>query len=175
MIDEIDREILSMLQLNARTPNAEIARRLGMAASAIHERLRKLEARGLIRGFEARLDPRPLGLGLLAFVFVRADESPGEAVTGERLAELPEVLEVHHIAGEDCYLAKVRCADAEALGLLLRHRLGAIPSVRSTRSTIVMGTLKETSRLPLGGEADGGSEDARTAAAAATAAAVEHG
>lgn len=155
MFDETDRQILELLQSDARLPNAEIARRLGMAASAIHERIKKLESRGLIRGYEARLDPAPLGRKLLAFVFVRADELPGEADTGERLAEIPEVLEVHHVAGEDCYLAKIRCADTDELGRLLRDRFGTIPTVRSTRTTIVLGTLKETGRLPIGAAAQG--------------------
>ena len=79
MIDETDHRILTLLQDDARLPNAEIARRLGMAASAIHERIKKLEARGLIQAYEARLDPGPLGRKLLAFVFVRSDELPGEA------------------------------------------------------------------------------------------------
>jgi Lrp/AsnC family leucine-responsive transcriptional regulator len=149
MIDETDHRILTLLQDDARLPNAEIARRLGMAASAIHERIKKLEARGLIQGYEARLDPGPLGRKLLAFVFVRSDELPGQAVTGDALAAVPEVLEVHHIAGEDCYLAKVRCADTDELGRLLRERFGTIPSVRSTRTTIVLGTLKESGKLPL--------------------------
>lgn len=149
MIDETDHRILTLLQDDARLPNAEIARRLGMAASAIHERIKKLEARGLIQGYEARLDPGPLGRKLLAFVFVRSDELPGEALTGDRLAAIPEVLEVHHVAGEDCYLAKVRCSDTEELGRLLRQRFGSIPTVRSTRTTIVLGTLKESGKLPL--------------------------
>ena len=59
------------------------------------------------------------------------------------------MLEVHHIAGEDCYLVKVRVADTEALGTLLRERFGAIGTVRSTRTTVVLSTLKETNLLPL--------------------------
>ena len=125
-----------------------------MAPSAILERVRKLEARGVLKACEARLDPHPFGLGLLAFVFVRSDERLRSGETGTRLAELPEVLEVHHIAGEDCYLAKVRAADPEALGKILRERFGAIESVRSTKTTIVLDTIKESNRLPL----DGGGE-----------------
>src|SRR6185312_2571778 len=126
MIDDTDHEILNILQENARTSNAEIARQLGMAPSAILERIRKLEARGLLRGYEARLDAAELGLGLLAFVFVRADERVGCPQAGEALAAIPEVQEVHHIAGEDCYLVKVRTADTASLGRLLRERFGAI-------------------------------------------------
>ncbi|MBF6590810.1 MAG: Lrp/AsnC family transcriptional regulator [Ktedonobacterales bacterium] len=154
MIDGIDVEILRIVQENARTSNAEIARQLGMAPSAILERTRKLEARGMLLGYEARLEPRALGLGLLAFVFVRVDEGLGSPTTGAELAAVAGVQEVHHIAGEDCYLVKVRAADTEALGRLLRERFGAIRSVRSTRTTIVLATLKETARLPLPQERD---------------------
>jgi Lrp/AsnC family leucine-responsive transcriptional regulator len=65
------------------------------------------------------------------------------------LAQTPEVLEVHHVAGDDCYLVKVRARDAEHLGVLLRTRFGRIPGVRSTRTTIVLETVKETPRLPI--------------------------
>lgn len=149
MIDDIDMQIANILQHDARTSNAEIARQLGMAPSAIFERIRKLEARGVIQGYHAALDPRALDLGLLAFVFVRADERPGVGAAGHELARLPEVQEVHHIAGEDCYLVKVRVADTEALGHLLRERFGRIECVRSTRTTIVLSTLKETASLPV--------------------------
>lgn len=149
MIDETDRHILTILQQNARTPNAEIARQVGMAPSAVLERIRKLEQRGVIQGYEARISPEALGLSLLAFVSVRSDERVGEEHTGELLTEIPEVQEVHHITGEDCYLIKVRVRDARALGRLLRERIGAIESVRSTRSTVVLETLRECRQLPL--------------------------
>jgi Lrp/AsnC family transcriptional regulator, leucine-responsive regulatory protein len=149
MIDEMDRRILSLLQQDARLPNAEIARRVGMAPSATLERLRKLEDRGVIQGYEVRLDPRKLGLGLTAFIFVRAQDKAGELETGERLKQHPNVLEVHHIAGEDCYLVKVRATDTEDLGRMLRSDFSAMATVRSTRTTIVLGTLKESTRIPV--------------------------
>lgn len=149
MTDNIDIQISNILQQDARTSNAEIARQLGMAPSAIFERIRKLEARGIIQGYHAAINPRALDLGLLAFVFVRADERPGAGDAGQELARMPEVQEVHHIAGEDCYLVKVRVADTEGLGNLLRDRFSRIASVRSTRTTIVLSTLKETASLPV--------------------------
>lgn len=148
MIDEMDRRILSLLQQDARLSNAEIARRVGMAPSATLERLRKLEERGVILGYECRVDPRKMGLGLTAFIFISALDK-GEHDTGERLKQHPNVLEVHHIAGEDCYLVKVRATDAEDLGRMLRTEFGVMPSVQSTRTTIVLGTLKESSRIPI--------------------------
>ena len=149
MIDEIDAQIVNILQSDARTSNAEIARQLGMAPSAIFERIRKLEARGVVQGYHAQINPRALDLGLLAFVFVRADERPGAGDAGAALAGIPDVQEVHHIAGEDCYLVKVRVANTEALGHLLRDCFGRIESVHSTRTTIVLSTLKETASLPV--------------------------
>lgn len=149
MIDEIDREILTIVRGNARMSNAEIARQIGMAPSAIFERIRKLEARGVIRGYEARINPAPVGLGMLAFIFVRAAERVGSLETGKQLAQIPEVQEVHQVAGEDCYLVKVRVTDTEGLGRLLRDRFSELDSIISTRTTIVLATLKETAQLPL--------------------------
>jgi len=150
MIDGISRKILNILQRSAKDSNADIARQVGLAPSAVFERVRKLEDKGIIQGYEARLDPRALGLGQVAFIYVRADEPIGSLRAGKALVAIPEVLEVHHIAGEDCYLVKVRVADTEALGALLRDRFGTIETIRSTRTTVVLGTLKETARLPLG-------------------------
>ncbi|HEX6862928.1 MAG TPA: Lrp/AsnC family transcriptional regulator [Thermoanaerobaculia bacterium] len=152
MIDATDLQILTILQSNARTSNADIARQVGMAPSAILERIRKLEQRGIIQGYEARIDPRALGLGLLAYVAVRTDEKAGDECAGEQLARIPEVQEVHHVAGEDCYLLKVRVKDAKALGRLLQDQIKAVEPVRSTRTTVVLDTLRETSLLPLGEE-----------------------
>jgi len=149
MYDGIDLQIMNILQQDARTPNVEIARQLGMAPSAILERVRKLEMRGIITGYEARLAPRVLQQGLLAFIFVNADERYGQQTVGRQLAAIPEVQEVHHITGEDCYLVKMRAADTDALGQILRERFGAIESIRSTRTTIVLSSLKETAQLPL--------------------------
>ena len=148
MIDDIDRTILTLLQRNARVPNAEIARQVGMAPSAVLERVRKLEERGLVMGYHARLDARQLGEGLVAFVFVRGEEPVGDVALGRKLAAVPSVQEVHHVDGEDCYLVKVRVRDTEALGGLLRS-FGALPEVRSTRTTVVLGTLKEDDRVQL--------------------------
>jgi Lrp/AsnC family transcriptional regulator, leucine-responsive regulatory protein len=157
MIDDIDRKLLNILQEDARISNAELARRVGMAPSGILERVKKLEERGLIRGYQARLDSKKLGSGLVAFAFVKSDERVGGIESAESLAAIPEVQEVHHIAGEDCYLIKIRVADVEALGRLLREKVGVIPSIRSTRTTIVMETVKESATVLVpGGDGDAG-------------------
>jgi Lrp/AsnC family transcriptional regulator, leucine-responsive regulatory protein len=148
-LDSVDLKVLALLQEDARTPNAAIGRRVGLVPSAIFQRLARLQKQGVVLGHEARIDPHALGLSLTAFILVRADDRVGSQRTARRLAALTEVQELHHVAGEDCYLLKVRARDAADLGRILRERVGAIGSVRSTRTTIVLETIKETGKLPL--------------------------
>lgn len=150
MFDAIDRRILALLQQNARISNADIARDLGMAPSAVFERMRKLEAKGVITHYEARLDAKALGFGLVAFVFVRADEIGVGGAIGAALAAIPEAQEVHQVVGDDGFLVKLRARDTEDLGRLLRERFAGIPGLRGTRATIVLDTLRETAQLPFG-------------------------
>lgn len=152
-MDLIDKQILSNLQENGRVTNAEIGRRVGLAPSAVLERIRRLERDGAVLGYHARLAPAAVGRDTLAFVFVRAENPPFDASVGRQLAELPEVLEVHEIAGEDGLLVKLRCASNEALGRILQERIRAIPAVRRTRTTIALATVKETAEIwPLDAE-----------------------
>ncbi|HZQ09275.1 MAG TPA: Lrp/AsnC family transcriptional regulator [Anaerolineae bacterium] len=149
MKDKIDTKILDIIQKNAHLSNAAIAERVGLTKTAVFERIRKMEAAGIICGYETRLNPKKVERGLVAFVFVRTDEPFASQRTGRALTRIPEVLEVHNIAGEDCYLVKVRVRDTDALGTLLREKFSKIKSIRSTRTTIALDTLKETTYLPL--------------------------
>ncbi len=146
MINDIDKKILNIIQKDARIANAEIARQIGLAPSAVLERLRKLEERGVIRGYAAEIDAAQIGFGLTAFVFVRTSF---RGSIGSVLAQIPEVLEVHDIAGEDCYLLKVRAENTEKLGIFFREKLKNLPEIISTRTTIVLQTIKETTALPI--------------------------
>jgi Lrp/AsnC family leucine-responsive transcriptional regulator len=147
MINEIDRKILNILQTDARIANVEIARQVGLAPSAVLERIRKLEERGVIKGFETKLDAAAVDFGLTAFVAVRTHDCCAE--TDKFLAEIPEVLEVHDVAGEDSYLLKVRAKNTEDLARILRERLKNVPNVASTKTTVVLQTIKETTALPI--------------------------
>ena len=149
MIDDIDRQILAILQKDGRTGNADIARQVGMAPSGTLERTRKLEDKGLINGIHARVNLDMLGYGLLAFISVRTTEGWSTRETARKLAEIPNVIECHDVAGDDCYLLKVRARNTRHLNVLLRKYLGAIPMVVSTRTTIVMETYKELPDLPI--------------------------
>lgn len=158
MLDDVDLQILELLQDNARIANAEIARSVGLTPPAALERIRKLEKKGVVRGFHARLDPTQLGRAMLAFVLLRTNETLDDPDTSDAISRLPEVQELHHVAGEDCYLLKVRVASPKDLGLFLRRKLGKIPTVLSTRTTVVLETVKEDPRLALDGAA--GARDA---------------
>lgn len=149
-LDETDRRILALLQDNARISNAELSRQVGLAASAVFERVRKLEQRGVLQAYAARVDPKALDHGLLAFVFVRLETGVNRRTAGEELARIEGVQEVHHIAGEDCFVVKVRARDTDTLGALLEDSFHATPGVEATRTTIVLGTVAEHTRVPTG-------------------------
>jgi Lrp/AsnC family leucine-responsive transcriptional regulator len=147
-IDKLDLKILNILQVDGKVSNAEIARKVGKAPSAVLERVRKLKKGGIIEGFECIVDHKRLGRGLTAFTSIRVEEGVGATEVGNRLAEFPEVLEVHYTAGRDSYLVKVRVEDTESLQATLA-KFGTIDSVRDTNSTIVLTTVKESRVIPL--------------------------
>jgi Lrp/AsnC family leucine-responsive transcriptional regulator len=149
MIDEISLQILKILQEKARIPNVEVARQVGMAPSAVLERIRKLEKNGFIDGYEVRLNPKRLKRDLIAFITIGCRKPAEAATTGRFLSKLNAVQEVHHVAGGDGLLVKVRVRDTEELGRLIREELTADEGIASTETTVVMSTYKETALIPL--------------------------
>src|SRR6476620_4482616 len=119
-MDEIDLKIVALLQPNSFLTNNELAKKIGMAPSAILERVKKLEQKGIIEGYSTRIKPEALELKLLAYIFIKTSEGPGNASVARQLVKIPEVQELHHIAGEDCYLVKVRAKDPQSLIRLMR-------------------------------------------------------
>lgn len=146
-LDNIDYQIIRIMQNNARTNNADIARELGMAPSAILERVKKLEQKEVILQYNAKINPLALDQNLLSFIFIKTSDIIGEQGVAYLLAEIPEVQEVHDIAGDDGYLIKVRTNDAAGLVDLMRNTLGKIEGIISTRTTIVLATIKEEQKL----------------------------
>ncbi len=146
-LDQTDLSILQLMQENARISNADIARELEMAPSAVLERVKKLEQKEIILQYTTRLNPLALHQNLLAFVFIKAADGLGCTDTANELAKIPEVQEVHHVAGDDCYLVKIRTSDSASLMYLMRNSLSKIPNILSTRTTIVLETVKEQQQL----------------------------
>ncbi|MCC7341586.1 MAG: Lrp/AsnC family transcriptional regulator [Bryobacterales bacterium] len=153
MMDELDTKALSLLHQNGRISWAELAQHLHLSAPAAAERVRKLEERGIIRGYGALLDPASFGLGLTAFVAVTLNKCKHRKPFLRAIKKLPEVLECHRVTGEDDYLLKVLVRDTTHLDQLLGESLRAIEGVQRTKTTVVLATLKETTfshshRLP---------------------------
>jgi len=146
-LDKVDYSILRLMQGNARIANVDLARELNMAPSAVLERVKKLEQKKVILQYTTRLNPSLLQQKLLAFIFMKAADGLGSSATGKELSKIPEVQEVHHIAGEDCYLVKVRTADSASLMELMRNSFSKMPNILSTRTTIVLETVKEEQQL----------------------------
>lgn len=147
VLDKIDLSILKFMQENARISNADLARELEMAPSAVLERVKKLEQKNVILQYTTRLNPLAVNQKLLAFISMKSSEGMGSNNTAKELAKIPEVQEVHHIAGDDCYLVKVRTADSASLMDLMRNSFSKIPNILSTRTTIVLETVKEEQQL----------------------------
>ena len=142
MLDDIDKRILRLLHGDARIANAAIAREVGLAPSAVFQRIKKLETAGVIRGYHAAFDPSAMEQGLLAFVTVRTGEGARARETAAMLAAVPQVIEVHRVVGDDCFFLKVRVRDTDALGRLLDEQIQPLRPVASTRTTIVLSTAK---------------------------------
>src|SRR5690606_1011330 len=151
-LDQIDLQILRLMQANARINNADIARELGMAPSGIVERVKKLEQKEVILQYNAKIKPDAVGQKFLSYIFIKASDGIGTVTTGQALAAIPEVQEVHEIAGDDGYLVKVRTADSSSLVDLIRRSFSQIPGIISTRTTIVLDTVKEEQQVVIPGD-----------------------
>lgn len=152
-MDAIDVRILEALQEDARCSRADLARRIGMSPAAVHERIKRLERRGLITGYHAHLDPTLAGSDLLTYVEVFIDPPSQEPDFLEAMAESPEVQEIHYVTGEFTCLLKVRTRDRESLRRFLIDRVNVREGVRRTRTTLVLSTSKESHRIILPREA----------------------
>lgn len=147
-IDNIDAHLLRLLQEGGRTSQHDLAQEVGLSAPAVGERLRKLEERQVIRGFSAIVDPKRVGFDITAFIAVGINGSRYFEPFIERVAECSQILECHSITGQGSHLLKVRVRDTTALERILAT-IQAWPGVQWTTTSLVLSTIKETSRLEL--------------------------
>jgi len=135
-IDGIDKEILRNLMKDARTPILEIARKVGVSGAAIHQRLRKLEASGLISGSKFIIDPKIMGYKTMAFVGVFLDKAVSNPKAVKLLKDIPEVIECHYTTGNWSIFIKVLCKDNEHLMKVLNKEIQAIEGISRTETFI---------------------------------------
>ncbi|MCG8683928.1 MAG: Lrp/AsnC family transcriptional regulator [Desulfobacterales bacterium] len=148
-MDKTDLEILKILQKKARIPNVEVARTIGMAPSAILERIKKLEARGVIQGYEVRLNPDMFDCAMTAFVSIHVTSPAMIQDAGEQLAAIEQVQEVHYLAGGDTLMAKVKTSGNKELESVIREQIAPIATVKSTKTSIALSTFKESAKIKL--------------------------
>lgn len=145
-LDPIDHKLLELLQKNARAKLNEMAQALGLTIPTISERIQKLEERGYIQGYTAILNAKKLGKDITAFITVYIDSSKHYQMFMERARETDEILECHSVTGEGSHLLKVLAENTNALEKLL-SRIQSWPGVLSTKTSVVLSTIKETTAI----------------------------
>ena len=146
LLDDTDRKILDLLQHDARMTNAAIAAVVSMTAPSVYERIRKLEQRGVIRGYTVIVDPAALDKTLTAFIRLTAAYDEKHDVGMQAISRDPDVLECYSVAGEDCFLIKTKVADPGELQALINRVRGQMTVLRSV-TMIVLSTFKEDAPL----------------------------
>ncbi|MGH3859020.1 Lrp/AsnC family transcriptional regulator [Actinokineospora sp.] len=141
-MDTVDRRIIAALRTNGRVTYADLGRQVGLSASAVHERVGKLEAAGVITGYHAMVDPRAVGLDVTALVSIHPTDTADDEDVADALAELNEVESCYRVAGDESFVVKVRVATVDDLERSL-SRLRRIKGVARTRSTVVLSTRFE--------------------------------
>lgn len=149
-MDALDREILFALQQDGRQTNARLAERLGLSASAMHERVRHLERDGLVRGYHADVAPEGVGVGLQAFVTAELRAHSRDYIEGfeEGVLRLPEARACYHVTGRFDYLLHVAVRDLEHLGRLIKSDIAAIPGVAKLETMLVLTEVKADAGWP---------------------------
>lgn len=148
LLDDIDLRIARELQRDCKQPLARLGEAVGLSAPSVLERVRKLEQAGVIRAYEARLDPRAVGLDITAFVQVAINFPRNIAAFEKHVAEMPEVMECHHVTGGSTLLMKVRVRNTDALEALI-SRIRIIDGVERTETMVVLSTICEHARVHL--------------------------
>jgi Lrp/AsnC family transcriptional regulator for asnA, asnC and gidA len=147
-LDETDREILRILQENARTPFSEVARRIDMSSATVHDRVSRMEDAGVITGYHADVDARAVGYGVSAFVGLRTDQGREEEALAH-LAGLSEVKEVHLTTGEWDVMVRVYAEDTDALRELMFDHIAGTEGFARSQTMVVLGTDYEANGLAI--------------------------
>lgn len=148
-MDNTDLEILKILQKKARIPNVEVARTIGMAPSAVLERIKKLESQGIIQGYEVRLNPEMFNCDMIAFIKIKTHSSGQISRTAKHLAAIDQIQEVHYLAGEDCLMIKLRIWNNAELETILNQKITTMDTIRETQTLIALSTFKESAKIML--------------------------
>jgi Lrp/AsnC family transcriptional regulator, leucine-responsive regulatory protein len=148
-LDEIDSKVIQHLMAQGRITWAELAGILDLSAPATADRVRRLEERQVITGYAALVNAEAIGYPLTALIAITLEKPKHRAPFLQKVQQLAEVQECHHVTGDDDYWLKVRCQSTQDLERLISDELKALPGISRTRTTIVLSTVKETPALPV--------------------------
>ena len=150
-LDDTDREILRILQQDARTPFSEIARRIEMSSATVHDRVNRMKDAGVIEGYHAKVDPQAVGLGASAFVGLQVEQGREDAVEGfvDHLRDVDGVQEVHLTTGDWDVLIRVYAEDTDGLRELLFDNVATVEGFGRSYTMVVLGTEHDDLSLPL--------------------------
>jgi DNA-binding Lrp family transcriptional regulator len=155
-IDKIDTNILNILQDNGRIKNSELAKLINISPPPTAERVKKLEKNGYIKKYTALVDPVKVGVTCLTYVEVTLVRHGKDAIERfmKSIVKLDEVLECHHITGGADFLLKVATQDIPSYEQFIIQTLTALPDVQNLKTLVVLSTLKQETKIPLGGLSD---------------------
>lgn len=150
-VDDTDRRLLRLIQKDGRLTNSELSEAVSLSPSACHRRIQRLESIGVISGYVARLDPRAVGRMTTVFVEIGLSGQADELLDSfERaVAQIPDVLECHLMAGSADYLLKVAARDAEDFARIHRQKLARLPGVARMQSSFSLKEVRNTTALPV--------------------------
>lgn len=150
-MDDLDRKILRALQQDARRKNTDLAKDLGVAASTMLERVRRLEERGYFDGYRAIINPEKLGYTIQALISVSLSEHSAETIRPfeSSVKEIPNILTCYHVTGRFDYIIHVVAKNLNHLGLLVKEHIAAVPGVGKTETFIVFSEIKKENGYPL--------------------------
>ncbi|NOU80932.1 winged helix-turn-helix transcriptional regulator [Paenibacillus sp. LMG 31459] len=148
-MDSLDYKIISAIMNNGRITWSELAGLLGLSSPAAADRVRRLEEQGVITAYTALIDAESAGYGLAALIAVSLERPEHRQGFIELVMKLPEVQECHHTAGDDDYILKLRCRGTRDLDRIISEEIKGLPGIVRTRTTIILGTVKETPHVPL--------------------------
>ena len=151
-LDETDKTILRLLQVDGRVSNAEIARRVGLSAPATHARVKRLEETGVVRQYSTLLDREAIGYDMVCFINVSLQLHQFDAIERfkDLVRDMPEVLECHHITGEFDYLLKAVFRNRDELQEFVVNKLTPIPGMARINTSLALIEIKATQQLPIG-------------------------
>ncbi len=150
-MDNVDKKILDILQVNGRITNADLADQIKMSRSPVFERVKKLERAGFIDRYIALLNPVKVGIRCFTYVEVMLIQHGKKAVEQfiDAITQLPEVMECHHVTGEADFMLKIAANDIPAYEEFLLHKLTALKNIRNLKTMVVLSTMKQETKLPV--------------------------